>query len=381
MPVQALPAAVQPSIAKLEALGWYAREVLRIERLFGRVTVKRRRNPARPVRRRRSAFRDPVICYHFLAMAWLGATRLSHIEPLLAPRPALARALGLPRFCDHTTAHNFLNAFRVSHLRQLDEANARLLREHGSVLSQRAPVLDLDAGERRVRRAGRRRDHVYRWAVVFSAGEAVAQELARNPADWLPVARAALDSARERLSAKPRLVRAAGPCVSHDLIRALVRERLAYAAVAPWGLVLPSHPARPGGRRWLVLEDGTRALDLGVALAPFTSRHWWRGVLLEQPAPAPNARRRRVAIVTSLLAEPVEALPAIALSGCRIRRFFGHARWPLGDGKMPSGDARGNAAFLRLATMGMNVLRLFARQLGEGWTMARLHARLRAIAW
>ena len=40
------------------ALAWFTRDVLRLERDFSRVTVKRRRNLARPIRRRRSAFRD-----------------------------------------------------------------------------------------------------------------------------------------------------------------------------------------------------------------------------------------------------------------------------------------------------------------------------------
>ncbi|MBM4038289.1 MAG: hypothetical protein FJ290_07235 [Planctomycetes bacterium] len=376
-----MPAAAQTSPDMLGTLAWYARDVLRIEGLLSRVTVKRRRNLARPVKRRRSAFRDPVLCYDFLAMAWLGATRLSQIEPLLKGRRDLARTLGLPRFCDHTTAHNFLNAFHVTHLRQLDAANEHLLREHGSALSQRAPILDLDATERRVRRAGRRHDRTYRWAVAFCAGEALAQELHLDPGDPSSLLNDLLARARQLLRAKPRLVRITGACASREVFRALARRRLPFLAAVTWAAALADHPDARAGQRWATLPDATRVLDLGSALSVPGTRQWLRTLLVERPAPTPGARRERLAIVTSLLREPMPVLVRLAASMCRIGPFFGHPRWPFGDGKLPSGDPRGNAAFLRLATIAMNVLRLFARQLGEGWTATRLHARLRAIEW
>ncbi len=376
----ALPV-VAPALDLLQALGWYAREVVGVERLFGHVTVKRRRNLARPIRRRRSAFRDPVLCYQFLAMAWLGATRLSQIEPCLERRDDLARALGLPRFCDHTTAHNFLNAFHVTHLRQLDEANARLLREHGSALAQRAPILDLDAAERRVRRARHRGTRTYRWAVAFSAGEALAQSLQRDPADWLPVVHEALSQAQRLLSAKPRLVRLHGPCVSEAVLRELARQRLPYLATGPWAFVRAVHPPAAASARWTAIGNGARALDLGAALAPYRARHWARAILIERHADCAEARPERTGIVTTRLHDPTPTIACLSASASRIRPFFGHPRWPLDDGKLPSGDPRGTAAFLRLATIAMNVLRLFARHLGGECTAARLHERLRAIGW
>ncbi|MFW6108556.1 MAG: hypothetical protein ACOC8D_01955, partial [bacterium] len=215
----------EPSLELVHALAWYGREVLGLERLFNRVTVKRRRNPASPVRRRKSAFRDPKMCVDFLAMAWLGVRRLSQIAERLKPRPDLARAFGLRRFADHTTAHNFLNAFHVTHLRQLDAVNARLLAEHGVAATCRAPILDVDVARRTVRRSGRRHDWVYRWAVAFCAGEAVAQGLSHRAEAWRPVVRDTIDAAREWLDGKPSLVRLAGRCTSLDLLRALDRRR------------------------------------------------------------------------------------------------------------------------------------------------------------
>ncbi|MBM4034552.1 MAG: hypothetical protein FJ291_22640 [Planctomycetes bacterium] len=365
----------------LHGLGWYAREVLRLERLFYHVTVKRRRNLAHPIKRRKSAFRDPMVCCDLVAMAWLGATRLSQIEPHLRRRPELARAFGLPRFCDHTTAHNFINAFHVAHLRQLDAANARLLREHGSALAQRAPILDLDLAERLVRRPGRRHDQGYHWAVAFCAGEAIAQELRADTTDVAALVADTLAAARRLLRAKPALVRLSGSCASNEVLRALARQRFHFVGIVPWAWAATQRSAAPAPRRWTELGAGSRALDLGGSLAALGTRHWLRAILVERPAPAPGLRRERLAIATSLLREPVGAVVRLAASMCRIRAFYGHPRWPLGDGKLPSSGPRGNAAWLRLATIAMNALRLFARHLGGEWTPSRLHASLRVIPW
>ncbi len=373
--------APEPSPELLHALGWYARQVVGLERILNAVTVKRRRNLARPVRRRKSAFRDPRICYDFLAMAWLGATRLSQIEPHLQRRRDLAQALGLSRFCDHTTAHNFLNAFHVTHIRQLDTVNARLLAGHGGALHQRAPIFDIDVAERLVRRPGRRTNHVYRWAVAFSAGEAIAQELRLNDPDVPALVAETIERARRLLRTRPRLVRLTGPCASREVFRGLHRMRLPFLAVTTWAWALEQRPEHGGRRAWVALDEGGRALDLGAALTPGTTRQWLRTILVERPAPAPGLRRKRFAIVTPLLSVPLYALLHLAASRGRIRQFYGHPRWPLGDGKLPSGNLRGNAAYLRLATIAMNMLRLFARHLGAGGSPSGLHARLRAIPW
>jgi len=362
----------------LHALGWYARDVLDLERLLNVVTVKRRRNLARPIRRRRSAFRDPVICYDFLAMAWLGATRLSHIERHLEGRRDLARALGLPRFCDHTTAHNFLNAFHVTHLRQLDEANARLLRRHGASPSQLAPILDVDLARRVVRRPGRR-DRTYQWAVAFCAGEAVAQQLSPQPADSRALVLDVLSLARATLGRRPALVRLVG--AARELLRALARQRIRFLATTSWAAALAQGPPLPAAQSWVELDGDARILDLGASPDPARGGPCLRTLLAERPARGPCLPRERVAIVTSLLDLPPQAVLPLAASICQIAAFYGHPRWPLADGKPPSSDPRGLAAYLRLATIAMNVLRLFARQLGAEWTPSRLHARLRAVPW
>jgi len=381
-PAGARPGLGPPVPDLLGALGWYCREVLQLERLLNAVTVKRRRNLARPVARRRSAFRDPLMCIDFLAMWWLGVERLSEIAGRLRPRDDLARAVGLRRFCDHTTAHNFLNAFHRTHVRQLDRVNARLLREHGAAAG-RAPILDVDVAERAARRAARRagarRGTVYRWALALCAGEAVAQSLAHRRPPWRQMVVDLLDQTRDELAARPRLVRLSGECASLDLFRALRRRRLTWLAVVPWSWTLAHRPAPGGEPRWAELAADRRLLDLGVARARAAPSLPMRTVLVEEPAPAPGAARRRWAVVASMLDEPPGALVRLAASSATIPGLFGRARWPLADGKLPSSDPRGNAAYLRLGALAMNVLRLFARHLGDPWSLARVCAELRAL--
>jgi hypothetical protein len=108
--------------------------------------------------------------------------------------------------------------------------------------------------------------------------------------------------------------------------------------------------------------------------------HPFRTVLIEQqPADEPALRPDRSALVTSLLEVPPAVLMQLSASQSTIRAFFGHPRWPLGDGKLPSSDPRANAAYLRLAALAVNVLRLFARHLGEGWTLDRVRRALRLV--
>jgi len=380
-PTSRLSSLAEPSLELLHALAWYVRDSLRLPVLLNAVTVKRRRNLAQPVLRRRSAFRDPMICMDFLAMAWLGVTRLSHIERYLRPRDDLAALFGLPRFCDHTTAHNFLNAFHRTHLRQLDRVNARLLRDHGSAPGHRRAILDIDVAQRTVRRAGRRRNHIYRWAVAFCAGEALDQHLAPAAADCSPIVLHVLRKARTTLATKPALVRLPGACASRDLLTTLARERIPFLTTVTWAWALAQRDEPRGALRWTPTDSESRLLDLGPSFARPGSSDRFRTILVERGAPAPGARRERLAVVTSLREEPAHALVRLAASGSHIRRFFRHPRWPFGDGKLPSSDSRGSAAFLRLATIAMNVLCLFARQLGAERTPARLHAQLRLLPW
>ena len=377
--IEPVPPPRRPSPELLQALAWYARDVLQLPRLFRAVTVKRRRNPTCPVKRRKSAFRDPMICIDFLAMAWLGATRLSHIGRYLRARDDLAQLFGLPRFCDHTTAHNFLNAFHRTHLRQLDRVNARLLREHGSAPGARAPIVDLGVAERRVRRAGRRREVAYRWAVAFCAGEAVAQALDPRARPWHETVLEALHDAREHLEGKPHLVRLARACTSLELLRGLTRERLPFLATVTWPWALAQRRDSHGGAGWRWLDDDSRVLDLGTERAVDAPRLALRTVLVERPALAPGLPRQRVALVTSMLDAECGVIDRLAACAATVRQFFDHPRWPLADGKMPSSDPRGNAAYLRLAAIAANVLRLFARHVGAERALPQLRARLRLI--
>ncbi len=361
-----------PAADVLHGLAWYAREALQLERLFGAVTVKRRRNSARPVTRRKSAFRDRKICMDFLAMAWLGATRLSQIKPYLAPRPELARAFGLRRFCDHTTAHNFLNACHRTHVAQLDRVNQRLLREHGVALAAQAPILDVGTAQRRVRHAGRRPDTLYRWGVAFSAGEAFAHILDPDGSEWPALARRLFRLARQRLDHKPALVRLPGTCASERLFRAIRRERVDFLIRASWSWTRAHLSNSRADVDWQTVPG------LG-AVCDVSDGDDFRAIFVQQPPDAPGMDPARFATITSLKEAPPAALVPLSASQTAIRPFFGHPRWPLGDGKMPSSDPRGNAAYLLLATIATNVLELFSRQLGEGWNPSRLHHELRAV--
>jgi len=365
----------------LHSLAWFTQEVLGLETLLNQVTVKRRRNLARPVRRRRSAFRDPAMCLDFLVMVWLGATRLSHITQYLSRRNDLARIFGLPRFADHTTAHNFLNNFHATHLRQLDRVNLELLRRSGSLRKRRPACLDLDMATRRVRRRAGGIARIYTWATAFADHLCVSQLLEDKTTESRNLLLHLLDQTRALWQGRPRLVRLSPPCVSESLLRALLRHRFRFLARTSWSWALSHAQNRLEDAEWLVLNPDTRARDLGPTTLGPATRHNARIILLERCSIVPGAPPDRSALVTSLLDADLSTLSVLAAHATTPRSFFGHPTWPLRDGKPPSTRPRGFAAYLRLATIGMNTLALFAQSLGPPWTPARLHRALRIIPW
>ena len=365
-----------------EALSWYIAHVLRLPTLLNGVTVKRRRNAARPVRRRRSAFRDPMMCLDLLVMAWAGATRLSHIARHLASHDDLARVFGLLRFADHTTTHNFLNRFHVTHLRQLDRVNNQLLRRQGLCAKERPACLDLDLARRPVRRRTGGVRTTYLWATAFADRLCVAQELGERPAETsTALVHDVLARARATWRKRPRLVRLSAACVDESLLRALLRQRMNFLATTTWAWAL-RHANSPAERvPWHPVGPDTRVRDLGpVTLGP-AARPNARIVLVEHPSVIPDAPPDRLALVTSLLDANLATLVVLADRATTIRSFFGHPTWPLREGKPPSSRRRGMAAYLRLATIAMNILVLFARELGPPWTPARVHRALRVVPW
>ena len=364
-----------------QALSWFIREVLRLPTLLNTVTVKRRRNAARPVRRRRSAFRDPMMCLDFLAMAWAGATRLSHIARHLAPRDDLARVFGLPRFADHTTTHNFLNAFHVTHLRQLDRVNDQLLHRQGLGAKERPACLDLDLARRPVRkRAGGIRT-TYLWATAFADRLCVAQRLDEDLDNPVATLLDVLARARAIWRKRPRLIRLTAPCVAEPLLRALLRQKMNFLATTTWAWALARTHSPVEGVSWQVLGPETRTRDLGLVTVGPAGRPNARIVLVEEPSIVPGAPPDRFALVTSLLDADLATLEVLANRATTLRAFFGHPTWPLRDGKPPSSRHRGMAAYLRLATIAMNVLVLFARELGPPWTPGSVHRALRVVPW
>jgi hypothetical protein len=353
---------LQTSPLALSALAWYVRRIARLEPLFASVTVKRKRNPARPVRRRRSAFRDPKICVNFLLLSWLGVRRLSQISRKLTGRDDVAKLFGLRRFCDHTTAHTFLNGFHRTHLAQLDRANATLLERCGIAPGSSTPIVDIDAARRPVRHVSPPRRGEYRWVMAFCAGEAVAQQLEYGPVSWQTLVTAALGAARDCLAHKPYLVRMTGMVLSRELLTHLARGRQRFLATTSWEWALGQRDRVAAQIPWIPVSGRTRVCDLGPDRDGFGAV---RTVLVKRSVEESDERPEQAAIVTSLLDAPVHALLPLAESRTSLSEFFGHPTWPLRDGKPPSSDPRGLAAYCRLATIATNVLVLFARHLGN----------------
>jgi hypothetical protein len=164
--------------------------------------------------------------------------------------------------------------------------------------------------------------------------------------------------------------------VSRELLTHLARTRQEFVATTSWAWAMAQRDDSPSRVPYLSVSRRTRVRDLGPDRDGFGAV---RTIQVEHAAEGAGERPHRHAIVTSLLDAPVRALLPLAASRMSLPAFFGHPSWPLRDGKPPSSDPRGLAAYCRLATIATNVLVLFARHLGGRWTVAGLRDALRAV--
>jgi len=214
---------------------------------------------------------------------------------------------------------------------------------------------------RRVRRRAGGIARIYTWATAFADHLCVSQLLEDKTTESRNLLLHLLDQTRALWQGRPRLVRLSPPCVSESLLRALLRHRFRFLARTSWSWALSHAQNRLEDAEWLVLNPDTRARDLGPTTLGPATRHNARIILLERCSIVPGAPPDRSALVTSLLDADLSTLSVLAAHATTPRSFFGHPTWPLRDGKPPSTRPRGFAAYLRLATIGMNTLALFAQ--------------------
>ncbi len=371
-------------------LAWFLVDVLNLEERFRVVTVKRRRNRTRPIKRRRCPFPDEKLCLGIVATILLGIKRFENVNALLHSEIELPKLLGLPRFFEATTARNFINQFTLWHLRQLDRVNTQLLIDFGESACQDFPVLDIDSTthsvESRKREgavAGFNRQNkgkpCYQWSVGFIRGEAISQNLMfgnqRPSVDFKDL----IQDVMNKLGTANLVIRADTAYLSAPNLSFVIDNELQFIGGAPYKWIAANNSIDQNS--WIQYDDRTRIMDLGQAKVVSKCPTPFRVILIEkeqEPIKIQGRKRRIRYGIVSNIGFFTEAASFYQFYNERqtIENYFKESKNPFNAGKLPSQRFRGNQAYLYLVTIAYNCFSLFKKSICHQSGVANLLKQL-----
>lgn len=88
-------------------LAWFLMDYLLLPQYFKDLTVKKKRNRKRPIKRRKSKFDISQMCMGIITAILLGVERFRKINDVLSTEIKIAELVGLPEFFDQSTVHRF----------------------------------------------------------------------------------------------------------------------------------------------------------------------------------------------------------------------------------------------------------------------------------
>ena len=358
-------------------LTWFLVDILHLEERFKIVTVKRRRNRVKPIKRRRCPFPDEKLCLSIIATILLGIKRFENVNVLLHNEIELPKLLGLPRFFEATTARNFINQFTLWHLRQLDRINTQLLTDFGESACQDFPVLDIDSTTHSLE--SRKREGAvpgfnrknkgkpcYQWSVGFIRGEAISQNLMfgnqKPTIDFKDLVR---DVVR-KLGTPNIVVRADTAYLSGSNLNFVIENGLQFIVGAPYKWIASNNSIDESS--WTQYDDETRIMDLGQAKVVSKCPCPLRVILIEkeqEPIKIRGRKRRiRYGIVSNIgFFTDAASFYEFYKERQTIENFFKESKNPFNAGKLPSQKFKGNQAYLYLVIIAYNCFSIFKKSI------------------
>jgi hypothetical protein len=358
-------------------LAWFLVDVLRLEERFRIVTVKRRRNRVRPIKRRKCPFPDEKMCLSIITTILLGIKRFENVNVLLHNEIELPKLLGLPRFFEATTARNFISQFTLWHLRQLDKANIQLLKDFGESACQDFPVLDIDSTTHSLE--SRKREGAvpgfnrknkgkpcYQWSVGFVRGEVVSQNLMFGDKKPSMDFKDLVYDVMKKLNSSKLVIRGDAAYTSTTNLNFVIENGLQYIGGVPYKWIKANNDIDES--RWAQYDEQTRIMNLDKAVVTSKCKTKFRVILIEkeQEPIKIKARKRRIryGIVSNIsFLKDARSLYEFYNERQTIENFFKESKNPFNAGKMPSQKFRGNQAYLYLVTIAYNCFSIFKKSI------------------
>ena len=357
---------------------WYLIDYVQISHRLKTLTVKRKRNNKKPVKRRKPQFTEAQLGIGLLCIILLGIKRLRKINRLLKTEVKIANLIGLKRFFDQSTAHRFLNEFQLWHLRQLEKIGDDLARNFGEAFRQDIVVLDIDSTTHSVESRKRQKAVVgynkknpgkpcYQWSVGFIRGEAIAHKLYQGNTTCKNHLQDTLNMVTKKIPQPVSIVRLDGGYLSAELLDFIASKNLSVVLGARYDWVIAQKP-KIDPDKWKAYDEKTMIYDLGMARVTSTVEREYRIILvIKEQEPFKADRRKKVKKVRYAIVENLPLrLEAFALyqfyfGRQTIENFFKEAKNPFNAGKMPSEKFRACEAYLQFVVMAYNLFEWFKK--------------------
>ena len=348
---------------------WYMMEIVDLEKYFKTLTVKKKRNHAQSVERRRPKYTVENMCIELITANILGVSRLWNIKDVLGTETAIAKMVGLSEFFDQSTAHLFLDAFQAWHVQQLDRASTELLRTFGESFRQDIMIVDIDSTTHSLESRKREKAVVgynkikpgkpcYQWSVAFIRGEVVAQKLEAGNTNCKSPFQELLYQVKKKICHSISIVRLDGGYFSAENLEFTQAQGIQVITTERYDWIMKQKP-KIDPLKWLPYDDKTKLYDLGVMKVISTTPMQFRVILVEKEQVPFNRKKAKIihyAIIENLAFRlDVKAVYKFYHGRQTIENYFKESKNPFSSGKMPSSKFQANEAYLQLVAIAGNL--------------------------
>lgn len=351
-------------------LAWFLMDYLLLPRYFKDLTVKKKRNRKRPIKRRKPKFDTSQMGMGIITAILLGVERFRRINDVLSTETKIAELVGLPEFFDQSTVHRFLNEFNKWHVKQLETMNDKLIHEFGESPRQDVLVLDIDSTthslESRKREkavVGRNKKNrgkpCYQWSVGFVRGEVVFQKLNKGNSHCISCFKEMVESVAVKLKQLISIIRVDGGYFSADTLDWTISKGYQIVTTERYNWIMSQKP-KIDADKWMEYDPDTKLYDLGRIKIISTTEAIFRAILVDTkqyPFRKKRAKKKhiRYAIIENLAIElSAPALYEFYHGRQTIENFFKESKNLFNSGKMPSQRFRANEAYLQFVTIAYN---------------------------
>lgn len=358
-------------------LAWFLIDFISLSDYFKKLTIKKKRNRKKPIKRRKPKFDVSQMCIGIITAILLGVERFRRINDVLSTETKIAKLIGLPEFFDQCTAHRFLNEFQKWHVKQLEETSDKLIHDFGESTRQDILVVDIDSSTHSLESRKREKAIVgynkknkgkpcYQWSVAFVRGEVVSQKLNAGNTHCTSCFKELVENVGNKLGYPISIIRIDGGYFSGDILDWTNAKNYQIVTTERYDWIMSQNP-KIDPDKWKEYDEDTKLYDLGKIKVIGTTEQRFRAVLVDKkqyPFGKKKAKNKHVryAIIENLVFNlSASALYEFYHGRQTIENFFKESKNPFSSGKMPSQRFRANEAYLQFVCIAYNCYHWFKK--------------------